>query len=253
MAESFKYVELKLLPNTQLQNHLTAWKVDAGSAYSRKAPPDPLSPTIRLKRNYYDGRTWIFNKEQVTFEPGRTILVGANGTGKSTMLKAIAEQLRAERVACLKYDDRRSGGMRLGEAFSMAGNIDGLAAVVMGSEGERINMGISSFGGQIRKLFELNRNRPCWILIDSTDSGLSVDNIVELKEFLDFVGQDAKSTYNITLYVVVAANSYEMAAGERCLEPKTGKYRTFKSYAGYRRFVLASRRRKDRRDGVKNG
>lgn len=38
--------------------------------------------------------------------------------------------------------------------------------------------------------------------------------------------------------------------GEKCLEPKTAKTMKFGSYEEYRDFIIGSRRRKDRRDGV---
>jgi hypothetical protein len=84
-----------------------------------------------------------------------------------------------------------------------------------------------------------------WILLDAVDSGLSVDNIVDIKEYLfktiledDFDGQ---------IYIVVSANEYELCRGENCFDVYGGKYVKFPNYEKYRNFILKSREIKDKR------
>lgn len=49
---------------------------------------------------------------------------------------------------------------------------------------------------------------------------------------------------NVEVYIVVSANSYEMASGEQCLDVWSGKYITFEDYEDYRRYILKTRARK---------
>ena len=85
-----------------------------------------------------------------------------------------------------------------------------------------------------------------WILLDAADSGYSVDNVVDLKELLKIIIEDGRSM-GVAVYIVVSANEYEMAAGEQCFDVNTGKYLTFKDYGDYRKYILESRKRKDKR------
>ena len=49
------------------------------------------------------------------------------------------------------------------------------------------------------------------------------------------------------IYIVIAANEYELARGERCLDVTTLSHLTFPDYEAYRKFILASRKKKDKR------
>lgn len=84
-----------------------------------------------------------------------------------------------------------------------------------------------------------------WILLDAIDSGLSIDNIVDVKEYLlKAILEDYKDG---DVYIIVSANEYEMARGEQCFDIYNGKYITFADYEEYRDFVLNSRKWKDER------
>ena len=84
-----------------------------------------------------------------------------------------------------------------------------------------------------------------WILLDAIDSGLSVDNIVDIKEYLfKTILEDAGDT---TVRILVSANEYEICRNEQCMDVHTGKYRTFKGYESYRKFILKSREIKNKR------
>lgn len=90
---------------------------------------------------------------------------------------------------------------------------------------------------------ELSNER--WFLFDAIDSGLSTDNVIELKEYLFkqiFDNSDEKE-----IYIVVSANEYEMANGEQCFDVMEGKYITFKNYDEYKQMILNSRTKKEER------
>lgn len=85
------------------------------------------------------------------------------------------------------------------------------------------------------------------MLFDAVDSGYSIDNIVELKtDLFQTIIQDCKKR-NIEVYIVISANSYEMASGEQCLDVWSGKYIIFENYEDYRRYILKTRARKNNR------
>lgn len=97
------------------------------------------------------------------------------------------------------------------------------------------------------KDIEMSNER--WILFDTVDSGLSVDNIVELKEGLFKTIIEHEKDNDI--YIVVSANEYEMAREEQCLDVYNGKYVAFKDYEEYRDLILKSRKWKEERSEKK--
>lgn len=62
-----------------------------------------------------------------------------------------------------------------------------------------------------------------------------------------FWGAGVAAAKGIELYIVVSANAYELAAGENCFDVIGGKYVRFGGYDEYRKFVLKSRKEKDKR------
>ena len=98
---------------------------------------------------------------------------------------------------------------------------------------------------QIKLLLNTNER---WILLDAIDSGLSVDNIVDIKEYLfKTILEDAGD--QVVVRIIISANEYEICRNEQCMDVHTGKYRTFKGYESYRKFILKSREIKDKRYG----
>ena len=85
-----------------------------------------------------------------------------------------------------------------------------------------------------------------WILLDAVDSGYSIDNVIELKELFNLILYDShKLGYEV--YIVVSANEYELAADMNCLDVAEGKYVTFDEYDNFKKFILKSREKKNKR------
>lgn len=82
--------------------------------------------------------------------------------------------------------------------------------------------------------------------MDAVDSGYSVDNIEDVKNFIHLILKDYEN--NNDIYFIISANEYEMARNEQCLDVLRGKYRTFKSYEAYRNFILKTREEKNKRE-----
>ena len=49
------------------------------------------------------------------------------------------------------------------------------------------------------------------------------------------------------LYIVVSANEYELVNGEECFDVMNGKYVRFKNYDDFKKFIMRSREKKDKR------
>ena len=84
------------------------------------------------------------------------------------------------------------------------------------------------------------------LLLDAIDSGLSVDTVVNVVDVLNFILKDAKKI-GVKLFIVITANEYELCRRNKCFDVNSGEYIEFKDYEDYRKFILKSREKKDKR------
>ena len=205
---------------------------------------------IKINRNPYAEKP-LYTKASIELNPGLTVLVGCNGSGKTTLLKMLEKTLVDDGKIVVKYDNRFDGGSNARAEAAARQNYETLSAAWSASEGEEININLGTFasrvGRAVRNASTLKENREAFVLLDAIDSGLSVDNIVEFKEFLTQCVFPDAAEHNVTVYVVASANEYELCRGEQCLDVKHCKYITFDNYEEYRRFILDSRALKDKR------
>ena len=80
-------------------------------------------------------------------------------------------------------------------------------------------------------------------MIDAADSGMSIDNVCEIKEYLFKTILDDEKEADV--YIVISANEYELARGEACFDTYNGKYIEFADYEAFRAFILDSRKIKN--------
>lgn len=230
-----------------------------------------MSRKFSIEKNYYDEGYELYKKETITINPGVTVLVGCNGTGKTTLMHQIKNQLKKECVPYISFDNLHDGGSKAISSAAFFEDFGFVATAACSSEGENIIMNIANLarrlGNFIRngedngrekrlekafeKIFSGDEDKKQesinerWILLDAIDSGLSVDNIVEVKEDLfKTILEDYKDG---DVYIIVSANEYEMARGEQCFDVHNGEYVTFADYEDYRDFILNSRKWKDER------
>lgn len=200
----------------------------------------------RSTRPYEDCR--LYRSKKVTVNPGLTILTGCNGSGKTTMLNHIKHELKVNNIPVFQYDNVHDGGSHAVSLAGFLGKMQTAATLLCSSEGEQINYNIGQVAQQLGAFVRQHSNeKELWVLLDAVDSGYSIDNIIETKQDLfDVVIEDCRRK-NIDIYIVVSANSYEMASGEQCLDVWSGEYITFESYMEYKLYILRSRARKDKR------
>lgn len=189
----------------------------------------------------------IYKKSEITINAGITVLVGCNGIGKTTLIMTLKDQLKEDKTPFICFDNLKDGGAA---ARSMAGfrnDFSFLATAAFSSEGENIFMNMSRFAEQITMFVESNNGygKELWVFMDAVDSGYSIDNVEDAKNFLHLILKDYGAKNDI--YFIISANSYEMVRGEACFDVLRGKYIEFKTYDRYRNFILKTREEKNKR------
>lgn len=226
-----------------------------------------MSRVINTWRDPYDEGFSTCRKKQIEIHPGLTVLVGCNGAGKTTLLHNIKSELKEENIPVISYDNMREGGTNAMSKSLFENDFETAVAMRCSSEGERINIGLNDVAHKIGKFVatgkvydryaslaaaisgekekEITSNER-WILLDAVDSGLSIDNVIDLKKFFDLVLEDSEQQ-DREVYIVISANEYELASDTDCFDVMAGKYVTFTNYEEYKKFILRSREKKEKR------
>ena len=238
---------------------------------------EEVGRTFKIDRDPY-GDGILYTKKTISFVPGITVLTGCNGSGKSTLMKLLQYQMDKDNTPYFELDNLKRGGTNAMSKSIFSGESSFAASLFTSSEGERIVQVIGNAATRLRGFFDsgLDKEKPSylgnsldatihgrdyerdfeedlktnvhknerWLFFDACDSGLSVDNVLELKDFFRFL---IESHPDLDVYIVVAANEYEMANGENCLNVSTMKYEKYRSYEDYRKAILKSRERKNKR------
>lgn len=202
------------------------------------------------EKDFYSEGFKLYNSTVFKINSGVTVLVGCNGSGKSTLLKFIDQQLDDELTPHIFFDNLHDGGTGSMSRAMFYGDMDFVMQNAMASEGERILNNTYQFASRCGKMIRKSKEKgkkEFFLLLDAIDSGFSVDNIVDVKENLFNVLIEYAQKNNITPYIIVSANEYELARQESCLDVYTGKYVDFPDYESYRNFILKSREVKNKR------
>lgn len=205
-----------------------------------------MSRIIPIVRDPYYQKDYIFTQNKVDFYPGITILVGANGTGKTTLLNLIKKECELQKVPVYFFSNYQSGGSNAQDHYLLSQQFNFLATSMESSEGEEIILAMNDQAKEIGKFMrdKVEKGKEIWILLDGMDSGLSIDNILDLKDFFRNILEYEKDK---DVFLIVSANSYEMARGENCLDVKHLKTITFSDYDDYRKYILRSSKEKEER------
>lgn len=230
-----------------------------------------MSRKFKVIKRYYDEDYDLYKKRSITINEGVTVLVGCNGSGKTTLLHQIREQLKKDGIPFVSFDNLHEGGSKAASAASFYGDYGLMGAMMSSSEGEGIVISISRLASTLREFIQTGESQTerdrfsrsfakalwgdeeekkevpneRWILLDAIDSGLSVDNVVDLKECL--FKTILEDDYTGKIFILVSANEFELCRGENCFDVYNGKYVKFSNYEKYRNFILKSREIKDKR------
>lgn len=201
-----------------------------------------MSRTFNIEnKDYYEKGKIIFSKQQAIIDPGVTVLVGCNGSGKTTLINIIRTQLENEEIKYISFDNLRDGGYYAKERAGFYGDAKFLATSLTSSEGENIILNMSNIVQKIGNYARLDK-KELWVLLDAVDSGLSIDNIIDLKDLFNLI---INTNTDKDVYIIISANEYELAREEQCFDVYSLKYITFKDYEDYRKFIIKSKERKD--------
>lgn len=229
-----------------------------------------MSRKFKLEPDWYGEDIRMYKKKTITLEEGVTVLVGCNGIGKTTLLQQIKESLTKQKIPVLSFDNLHEGGSKSLSSAAFNGDWAFAATAMASSEGENIIMNVGQLAGILRHFIETGQvskpsdklarafarsmwgdkaeevtSKERWLLLDAIDSGLSVDNVVDIKEQLFKTILETKGDKEV--YILVTANAYEMARGEQCFDVYNGKYIKLKTYEAYRKFILKTRDMKSQR------
>ena len=202
----------------------------------------------KIEKDPYDADEVLFaGKLKRSIEPGLTVLTGCNGTGKTTILHVVNDAYKySDSHKIFRWTGLTDKGIAKQRSLDMQ-SFDILASLAFSSEGEEINTNIGLLATRIGNFVRSNDDKDIIMLIDGLDSGLSIDNIIETKDFfMELLIPDIEK-HGHNCYVIISANEYELAAGEKCIDARSGKEMYFESYEEYRKYILDSRKKKDRR------
>lgn len=221
---------------------------------------------IKTWRDPYDSGFSTTRLKNITLKSGLTIFVGCNGAGKTTLIHNIADVLKQEKIPYFKFDNLQDGGSKSIGEMIFRNQMSAAANIWTSSEGENITnnlypifskaktfieTGENIYANRFAKIFNSDKDEPVssnerWFLFDAIDSGYSIDNVIEIKSAFNAMIEDAKQS-NIDLYIIVTANAYEMAHKENCFDVMSGKYITFNNYDEYKKFIIKTREKKEKR------
>ena len=161
------------------------------------------------------------------------------------------------------FDNLHDGGHNAVTAAAYRDDISLVAGLMTASEGEAISINLGTIASTLmdfiitgednttrnpfaslfedeEKENETDLSNERWLLFDATDSGLSIDNVIEMKGLFDLVISDAKKR-GLHPFIIISANEYELAADAPCFDVQHGSYITFANYPQYREFILDSK------------
>ena len=202
--------------------------------------------TFKIGRCPHEEKLQVYKKATHSFKPGVTVLVGCNGSGKTTLLQTVQDILNEERIPVYEYNNLSSGGSNARERALFYGRLNLLAEQMTSSEGENIIINIGTMaqklGNFVKKQIKKEK-KEIWILLDAIDSGLSIDYIEEVKDFIH--NTLLKSMPNdLDCYILISSNNYELCVGEQCYNSQECKYIEIDSYENFRKVVKKTRQNK---------
>lgn len=225
---------------------------------------------IHNKDYYIEGTLYKANKLTLQ-ENDVYCLVGCNGIGKSTVLyqmihdndnslKETAYDLKDEYNAFSnlfnsknknEYDEfyiliNKDTKLNIKDDDSVLHNLFGNFMSTGEQNVHNILPNLPNIIESLNKLEKLE-NKELYVMIDDLDVGVSIDVLIELTKIIDKLELKLKKL-NINYYIVITANSYELARRFKCIDVINMKEISFKDYDDYANYVSETRKYKDTRN-----
>lgn len=190
----------------------------------------------------------IHNGFTISIKPGYTALIGPNGAGKTTLLDQIDEKCKSRNIDVLNYSNFRNGGHEAISAAGFRGDMRTMIAGLTLSEGQNIIHNFGNLLSRVRMTVDkaVETQKPFLLLLDSLDSGASLDSIENIKGAFEAILEDASTKNggeNNLVYIVNAANDYSFVSkdGEN-IDVRTGKKIEFPNFEAYQKFIIEYRK-----------
>ncbi len=218
---------------------------------------------IKIPRKGYAERL-LYKKGNIEINPGITVLIGCNGSGKTTLLHLIKEYAKKENIPTYDYNNlsinNDSFGMSLyNEDYAF------LSQLWTASEGESITLNLMHKSEEIIYLLNNGEKKKSKVeaafsslldikeqtitsnkrilLLDAIDSGLSIDQVQDLKEY--FLKPIIEKYTENELYIIISSNEYELCKGYNCFNVTDSKYVNIDNYDTYSKEILRTRQYKE--------
>lgn len=221
---------------------------------------------FKVEQYPYDERYKIFSKDEIELEPNKiTCLVGCNGSGKTALINNLMNELKLNKAKEITTDFYYN---TLSEILSGNDpnaydtyfiNFDKVKQVTQSETDYYMNsfkVGFSSTGegiivryGQILKAISMIinntqtldlSNKTLFMFFDDCDAGTSIDMILDIKKSFEWIIKDC-IRHNITFYLVLTANAYEMCKDYNCISVQDFENKTFEDYESFKSYVIKSR------------
>lgn len=168
-----------------------------------------------------------------------SVLVGRNGYGKTSFIRSLERYGEEHGFRVLAWNDNDDGRGEARKRFLSVGDIESLAMVSFHSEGQTLLNAFSVLfvdrAGRLARTAK--KGDKLLLLADQVDSGLDICRIDDIKDFLKNVMIPDMVSKGLEVYCVLTANSFEMAVGEDCVDPRTGKHMVFNDLDSYRDYI----------------
>lgn len=191
--------------------------------------------------------------------PGVTMLIGPNGSGKTTALSQLRSLFSTEDDLVKKWNkleindsirDLYSSYLYdnvYEETFTKStwgatDHIDRVAQTFENSEGQNmydyLYYKINEIGQAVTKAIK-NNKKGIFLLFDGLDSGLSLDVINTIrKSVLEFIIETEKKRSNLEVYIICSSNSYEFCNNYDCIDVTNQQHITFTNYEDYEKYFV---------------
>lgn len=208
-----------------------------------------MSRKFKISPIQFEDEIKLYVSNEICFDEGVNILVGCNGIGKTTLMNLIQDELMEMDIPYYRYFDKEIEKTVDRGAVSSIQFFNNYLTRKRRSEGENIGDRLSMFATDLGNFVRTNSSKDeIWLFIDSLDSGMSIDAI---QDILDFIDSTMLTTLpdGMKMYIVMSANSYEVVRwySNSCIDTYNLKPIKFKDYQDYATFILKTRKYKDSR------
>lgn len=187
------------------------------------------------------------------FKPGITMLIGSNGTGKTTTISQInslfndggwskieSNDILRNKYLCFRYDNEYEN-KHTKDSWLMKGLVDRIANAFENSEGQNIwnylYYKTENIGNLIKQAKKENKQGVV-LLFDGLDSGLSLDVLQSIKKnlFQFIIKEETNKEFEV--YIICSSNSYEFCNNIDCVDVTNQKHITFNNYEEYEKYFI---------------